>query len=177
MISCGIKVLRMVSKYCWACFNNRVSFYFTDFFSSHQWLRCNAVILMQSHTFLITDRSKACLFTNHFFRCKYHAGTIGSGQTVELPCSNPVAGRYVYLTLRVTEYLTLCEVEVFEAKGNVLPRFILMFGLQKLWPLSIIYLTILCDLIDALLLNLLRLYLEGFLTRYARLQCGPKRYP
>ena len=53
-----------------------------------------------------------------YFRCTYYAGTIGSGKTAVLLCSRLVTGRYVYVSLRVREYLTLCEVEVFEGKGK-----------------------------------------------------------
>ena len=52
------------------------------------------------------------------FRCTYYAGTVGNGKTAMLLCSRLVTGRYVYITLRAREYLTLCEVEVFEGKGK-----------------------------------------------------------
>ena len=91
-----------------------------------------------SHVFRSQIEVRLVLFINHCFRCKYHAGTIGSGQTVELSCSEAISGRYVYVTLRITEYLTLCEVEVFEDKGNVLLLFVgfqcLVFGNSDLHP-------------------------------------------
>lgn len=49
--------------------------------------------------------------------CKYHAGAFGKGQTKPIVCPKPMSGRYVYVMLRVREYLTLCEVEVFVVKG------------------------------------------------------------
>ena len=55
-----------------------------------------------------------------FSRCKYYPGAVGKGRTIELTCSNPVAGRYVFIRLKVKEYLTLCEVEVYTLKGQLL---------------------------------------------------------
>ena len=54
-----------------------------------------------------------------FCRCTYHPGAFGRGQTKALQCSQPKTGRFVFVRLRVTEYLTLCEVEVFAAKGTL----------------------------------------------------------
>ena len=34
---------------------------------------------------------------------------------MSLDCANSIAGRFVYIILRVTGYLTLCEVEVYGA--------------------------------------------------------------
>ena len=57
---------------------------------------------------------------------------------MELSCSDAIAGRYVYVTLRVTGYLTLCEVEVLEAKGNAVLLFVvflyLVFGESDCYP-------------------------------------------
>ena len=60
-----------------------------------------------------------------FSRCTYHPGAFGRGQTKSLRCSSPKIGRYVFVRLRVTEYLTLCEVEVSAVKGMLyIARFI-----------------------------------------------------
>ena len=50
--------------------------------------------------------------------CAYHPPAFGKGQTKFLECSSPKIGRYVYVTLITTEYLTLCEVEVYAVKGK-----------------------------------------------------------
>ena len=50
-------------------------------------------------------------------RCAYHGGSFGRGQTKALQCSQPRVGRYVFVKLRVNEYLTLCEVEVMAVSG------------------------------------------------------------
>ena len=50
-------------------------------------------------------------------RCAYHAGAFGRGQTKAIQCTQPKVGRYVFVRLRVTEYLTLCEVEVMAVRG------------------------------------------------------------
>ena len=47
----------------------------------------------------------------------YHPGAFGRGQTKALQCTQPKTGRYVFVRLRVTEYLTLCEVEVYAVRG------------------------------------------------------------
>ena len=52
-----------------------------------------------------------------FHRCMYHPGAFGRGQTKALQCTEPKIGRYVFVRLRVTEYLTLCEVEVYAVGG------------------------------------------------------------
>ena len=49
-------------------------------------------------------------------RCAYHGGSFGRGQTKMLQCSQPRVGRFVFVKLRVNEYLTLCEVEVLGVK-------------------------------------------------------------
>ena len=36
----------------------------------------------------------------------------------ELTCEKPVKGRYVYVTIKAVEYLTLCEVEIISASGG-----------------------------------------------------------
>ena len=51
------------------------------------------------------------------YRCTYHGGSFGRGQTKALTCSQPKIGRYVFVKLRVNEYLTLCEVEVMAIKS------------------------------------------------------------
>ena len=46
-------------------------------------------------------------------RCTYFAGVFGAAERKTLSCAVPVIGRYVYISLRVQEWLTLCEVEVY----------------------------------------------------------------
>ena len=53
-------------------------------------------------------------------RCAYHPGAFGRGQTKSLRCNPPKVGRFVFVRLRTTEYLTLCEVEVYGSKGMLL---------------------------------------------------------
>ena len=60
------------------------------------------------------------------YRCAYHGGSFGRGQTKALQCSQPRTGRYVFVKLRVNEYLTLCEVEVMGVSGMYLPWYILV---------------------------------------------------
>ena len=56
---------------------------------------------------------------SHFSHsCAYFPGSVGRGQTQDLTCTPPKTGRYVYVTLRGTDYLTLCEVEVLAVKGG-----------------------------------------------------------
>lgn len=50
--------------------------------------------------------------------CAYHSGAFGRGQTKTLRCNRPMVGRYVFVRLRTTEYLTLCEVEVFASRAK-----------------------------------------------------------
>ena len=48
-----------------------------------------------------------------FFRCKHFNGAVGKGATRNVVCARRVTGRYVYVMLRGTNWLTLCEVVVF----------------------------------------------------------------
>ena len=50
-------------------------------------------------------------------RCAYHKGAIGPGETEELECDQSIFGRFVFVMLKVKEYLTLCEVEVLAVAG------------------------------------------------------------
>eukprot|EP00112_Aurelia_sp_Birch-Aquarium-sp1_P012301 Seg2589.1 transcript_id=Seg2589.1/GoldUCD/mRNA.D3Y31 product=Fucolectin-5 protein_id=Seg2589.1/GoldUCD/D3Y31 len=43
----------------------------------------------------------------------------GCGETKELNCESPTLGRFVFVTLRTTDYLTLCEVEVLALTCNM----------------------------------------------------------
>ncbi|XP_065056205.1 uncharacterized protein LOC135684538 [Rhopilema esculentum] len=47
--------------------------------------------------------------------CIYNHGAVGSGERRTFYCENVITGRFVYITLRAEEQLTLCEVEVFKA--------------------------------------------------------------
>ena len=50
--------------------------------------------------------------------CVYYPGAIGKGKTVELVCTKPMDGKLVFIMLRGSDWLTLCEVEVFAIKGG-----------------------------------------------------------
>ena len=52
-----------------------------------------------------------------FHRCTYHRNAFGPGETKELECIQPETGRYVFVMLKVKEFLTLCEVKVFADRG------------------------------------------------------------
>ncbi len=54
----------------------------------------------------------------YFHRCVYYAPAFKAGETRSLDCTSPKVGRYVSVGLRVNEYLTLCEVEVFAVGGS-----------------------------------------------------------
>ena len=43
-----------------------------------------------------------------------------AGGIVEITCAPAKVGRYVIVQLQATEYLTLCEVEVFGSEVNIL---------------------------------------------------------
>ncbi len=51
--------------------------------------------------------------------CAYFQGPVGSGATHTFTCSSPKLGRYVFVALRVKEYLTLCEVKVYALKHGL----------------------------------------------------------
>ena len=46
-------------------------------------------------------------------RCRFVPGALGKGEKRKIDCAPPRIGRFVFVVLRVREYLTLCEVEVF----------------------------------------------------------------
>ena len=47
------------------------------------------------------------------FRCRFVPGALGRGERRKIDCAPARVGRFVFVVLRVREYLTLCEVEVF----------------------------------------------------------------
>lgn len=52
------------------------------------------------------------------YSCATHLNALGRGETKFIQCSTPKSGRYVVVNLRITEYLTLCEVEVYAIRGG-----------------------------------------------------------
>ena len=59
-----------------------------------------------------------CFF---IFRCAYHEGKFDyGGQSKDIVCTTPKWGRYVFVVLKVKDYLTLCEAEVYGIKGGML---------------------------------------------------------
>ena len=50
-----------------------------------------------------------------FCRCAHNQGSMGSGETRYFLCSQAIKGRYVFISLRGKNVLTLCEVEVFQS--------------------------------------------------------------
>ena len=47
------------------------------------------------------------------FRCAYQDHAFSCGEKKVLNCTSPTPGRFVFVALRTTGYLTLCEVEVY----------------------------------------------------------------
>ena len=70
-----------------------------------------------------------------FFRCAFHPGAFGKGQTKDISCTTQRTGRYVFIILRATEYLTLCEVEVFAVRGGRLQLILHLLHLNKTFVL------------------------------------------
>ena len=46
--------------------------------------------------------------------CAHVEGHLGSGETRSIPCGTPMTGRYVLLELQDTQFLTICEFEVYD---------------------------------------------------------------
>ena len=63
-----------------------------------------------SPLYFLTKYSMQCFV---IFRCKRFNGAVGQGATRNIVCARRVTGRYVYVMLRGTNWLTLCEVVVF----------------------------------------------------------------
>ncbi|XP_065051329.1 uncharacterized protein LOC135681005 [Rhopilema esculentum] len=53
--------------------------------------------------------------------CRYIVGEIGKGVTFEFECKPQRRGRFVFISLRGSTSLTLCEVQVFAQKGASRP--------------------------------------------------------
>jgi len=49
--------------------------------------------------------------------CAYHPEALGAGQRKAIYCQKIVNGRFVYVTIKADDHLTLCEVEVY--RGNL----------------------------------------------------------
>ena len=50
--------------------------------------------------------------------CKYFSGPVADGASYTISCTDPITGRYVKLQkVDDTDYLTLCEVQVWGIQG------------------------------------------------------------
>jgi len=54
--------------------------------------------------------------------CGAFEGKVAAGATAEITCKPGLVGRYVIVQLKETEYLTLCEVEVF-GSGKIYKKY------------------------------------------------------
>ena len=81
---------------------------------------------------------KTCIFAkffrmlivfHSFYRCAKSPRAFARAEKRDMVCSRPMKGRYVYVTLRVTEILTVCEVEVFPIKGSAVEQVSSLTGL------------------------------------------------
>lgn len=52
-----------------------------------------------------------------------------AGETTVLSCAVPLVGRYVYVSLRANEWLTLCEVEVYSPDASKKSHSLILFDL------------------------------------------------
>ena len=64
--------------------------------------------------------------------CWYQADPIGRGETRQFICNQPIIGRYVIIHFPTSksEFLTICEVQVFTGEGKYSQ------GEEHLWFLS-----------------------------------------
>ena len=56
-------------------------------------------------------------------RCIDHQEQVPNGRTIDLPCSNPVTGQFVFFVLQdlnAHNILTLCEVEVYSNTAGMI---------------------------------------------------------
>ena len=62
--------------------------------------------------------------------CHYFAGAIRAGISQSVWCGT--IGRYLVIQLKTTQYLTLCEVEVYgtPARGKLMAVYIVLYELQ-----------------------------------------------
>ena len=97
-----------------------------------------------------------------FFRCTYSLSSLGKGETKDFLCSKPITGRYVYITLMVSEILTLCEVEVY-ASGR--------FYIQMLLASNIIHIIMQSDLVNE------ESTYNTFAIERRRVKCIANKYP
>ena len=51
----------------------------------------------------------------------------GAGERRMLSCPVPVVGRYVYISLRTQDWLTLCEVEVYSPDPGNLGKYSIVY--------------------------------------------------
>ncbi len=55
--------------------------------------------------------------------CHHYIETVLQGARVRIVCGSPLVGRYVIIQLTGTNYLTMCEVEVYSGELEKLERF------------------------------------------------------
>ena len=53
------------------------------------------------------------LQSSKFSLCGNHAAVTKAGEIIDIVCKKDVQGRYVYVYLPSTNFLTICEVEVY----------------------------------------------------------------
>ena len=70
------------------------------------------------------------VYHSSFCRCAKSPRALARAEKRDMVCSRPMKGRYVYVTLRVREILTVCEVEVFPIKGSAVQQVSSLTGLS-----------------------------------------------
>ena len=53
-----------------------------------------------------------------FSTCTFFQGHLGAGETSKIECGQPVTGRYVVLQLTSSEYLHICDFQVYGETGR-----------------------------------------------------------
>lgn len=90
-------------------------------------------VLSIFHSFIVCHQSQEDWWICFFWisRCAAHPGAFGKGQRKAIICSQLTNGRFVFVRLKIREYLTLCEVEVFVIKSGR-PHLISLFNVAWL---------------------------------------------
>jgi len=65
-----------------------------------------------------TDPNVTAPSFSNYPLCGAHPGSVGAGVTVKITCKPGLVGRYVIVQLKGSNFLTLCEVQVFTGTGT-----------------------------------------------------------
>ena len=115
-------VSNIVAKYRSNKVNHNLLKQLSNFFSSQSFLFLYFAADRLSEFYIrVGSRfNEAAFDPTSFTECWYQSSPMGKGEIQQFNCTSVISGRYVtiHFSSNKTEYLTLCEVEVYTEEGK-----------------------------------------------------------